>query len=70
MILHLYKRNEELNMHAENLVLLANAFGGKAERRLAKINLQRRNRLGCVDSKLNALANRHVGKYYELLIAS
>jgi len=65
MILHLYKRNEELNMHAENLVLLANAFGSKAERRLAKMNLERRNRLGCADSTMNSLACRLINPYWQ-----
>ena len=64
MSLHLYKQNEELNMHAENLVLLANAFGSKAEKRLAKMNLKRRNRLGCVDPRMNSLATRLVNPYW------
>ena len=62
--LHIYKMNEEANCHAENLVLLANIFGDETEQQLARMNLQRRNRLHCVDQKLNDLAVFMINVYY------
>ena len=68
-IKELYRENEDSNNHAVNYLLLAKFYESKPLIRLAKMNLDRRARLGYACPKLSAACHRYINPLYYALFA-
>ena len=67
-ILHRYIKNEESNLHAENYLLLAEAFGDAKAVDYAKININFIQRNNYLNSALNNIAYSWCNHYYYELV--
>jgi len=59
-----YKENENLNLHAENLLLLASEYGTEEDIHKAELNLKYLNKFGYRDNVLNREAYEANNNYY------